>query len=377
MSENESAASESGSSNQDGSSDISDEGVPATSTEDAAQEIAQLRAENLLLHDEIDHFAEDASQKRSRRSRGILSVSLLVLGALLLPLATLTVWTRNQLLDTDRYVQTVAPLSEDPAVIDALTTRISTAIENELDIEALVRKQLPDNLQILAAPISAGTDGVVTTVTSKALKSKKFDSFWVTANKEAHAALVALLTGKQGKVVDTENGKIVISLGPLIAEVLKDVDKKFGLDLSAKIPAEKIDIKFTILDSPQLASLQSLVKLLNSLTWVLAVLAVGCFLGAIFVAPDRRKGVLRVGVGVVVSMALTLVALSLVRSAYLASLPKGVNIAAATAIFETLTRFVLQAFRTLFAIGVVLLLAAWIAGPSAAATWHRNLSNRI
>jgi len=377
VSENDSAASEASTTNTEGAPGSAPEQAATPTKDDVEHEIDRLRAENVRLHNQIDQVNADASKKKSRRSRGILSVSLVVLGALLLPLAALTVWTRNQVLDTDRYVETVAPLSSDPAVIDALTTRISTSIENEIDVEAVVKEKLPDNLKILAAPISAGADGVITTVTARALKSKQFDSFWLTANRSGHDALVALLTGKQGKVVDTENGKVVISLGPLVEQILKDVDKKFGLDLSSKIPAEKIDIKFTLIDSPQLASLQSLIKLLNSLTWVMVILALGCFIGAIFAAPERRKGVLRVGVGVVVSMTLTLVALSLARSAYLANLPKGVNIAAATTVFETLTRYVLQAFRTLFATGVVLLLAAWVAGPSSVATWIRNVWSRV
>ncbi|CAB4547791.1 unannotated protein [freshwater metagenome] len=360
-----------------GKDDAAAEQIETASSENAEQEVDRLRAENARLHNQIEQVSAASSKKKSLRSRGILSVSLVVLGALLLPLAALTVWSRNQILDTDRYLQTVAPLSDDPAVIDALTTRISTAIENELDVEAVVAEKLPDNLKILAAPIASGADSVIGTVTSKALNSKQFDKLWVDANRTGHDALVALLTGKKGKVIDTENGKVVISLKPIVEEVLAGIDKKFGLDLSSKIPVDKIDIKYTLIDSPQLASLQSLIKWLNTLTWVMVILALGCFIGAIFVSPVRRKGVLRVGVGVVISMTLTLVALSLARSAYIANLPKGANVAAATAVFETLTRFVIQALRVLFAIGVVMLVAAWVAGPSAAATWIRNLWNRL
>ena len=295
----------------------------------------------------------------------------------MLPLAALTVWTRNQVLNTDRYLETVAPLSNDPAVVDALTNRISTAIEDQLDVKAVVEEKLPENLKILAAPIASGADSLIGTVTSKALNSKQFDTIWITANKDGHDALVALLTGKKGKVLDAENGKVVLSLKPIVEEILAGIDKKFGLDLSSKIPADKIDIKFTLIDSPQLASLQSLIKWLNTLTWVMVLLALGCFIGAIFAAPKRRKGVLRVGIGVVVSMTITLLALSFARSGYIANLPKGVNIAAATSVFDTLTRFVLQAFRVLFALGAVMVIAAWIAGPSGVAVWIRSLWDRV
>lgn len=351
--------------------------VTASSNESAQQELDRLRAENARLHNQIDEVSAATSSKRTLRSRGILSISLVVLGALLLPLAALTVWTRNQVLDTDRYLQTVAPLSNDPAVVDALSNRISTALENQLDIKAVVEEKLPDNLKVLATPIASGADSLIGTVTSKALNSKQFDTIWLTANKDGHEALVALLTGKQGKVLDTENGKVVLSLKPIVEQILAGIDEKFGLDISSKVPADKIDIKFTLIDSPQLASLQSLIKWLNALTWVMVLLALGCFIGAIFAAPKRRKGVLRVGIGVVISMTITLLALSFARSAYIANLPHGVNTAAATSVFDTLTRFVVQAFRVLFAIGAVMLVAAWVAGPSGAATWIRSLWNRL
>lgn len=347
------------------------------SAETPDHELERLREENESLHHQIEQVETGAAKNKSVRSRAILSVSLVILGALLLPLAALTVWTRNQVLDTDRYLQTVAPLSNDPAVIDALTNRISTSIEGELDVQGLAKEKLPDELKFLAAPIASGANGLISTATSRALNSKQFDTLWVEANRNGHEALVALLTGKKGKVVDSENGKVVISLGPLIEEILKDIDKKFGIDLSSKIPADKIDIKYTLIDSPQLASLQGLIKLFNQLTWVIVILALGCFLGAILAAPVRRKGVLRVGLGIVISMTFTLVALSLARTAYIANLPRGANIAAATAVFETLTRYVLQALRVLFAIGVVMLFAAWVAGPSTAATWIRNVWNRL
>ncbi|CAB4995920.1 unannotated protein [freshwater metagenome] len=109
----------------------------------------------------------------------------------------------------------------------------------------------------------------------------------------------------------------------------------------------------------------------------MVLLALGCFIGAIFAAPKRRKGVLRVGIGVVVSMTITLLALSFARSGYIANLPKGVNTAAATSVFDTLTRFVLQAFRVLFALGAVMVIAAWIAGPSGVAVWIRSLWDRV
>jgi len=343
----------------------------------AAAEIERLRLENDRLRAEVDTASGERATVTARRRRGVLSIALVVLGALLLPIAVMTVWTRNQVLDTDRYLETIAPLGSDPAVVNALSTRISDAVTEAIDVKSLAQEALPENAQFLAAPIAAGAGTLVHEATTRLLRSDQFETLWVEANRTGHEGLVAVLTGRKGDVVNTENGKVVISLGPLVQEVLKRVDAQFGTDISSRIPAAKIDIKYTLIDSPQLAKLQNQVRWLDRFSYFTVVLALACFVGAVFASSERRKGVLRVGVGVAVSMLIALVAMSIARTQYLGHLPSQVHsTAAASAVFETLTRFLLQAFRVLFVLGAVILFAAWVAGPSRAATWVRTVWNR-
>ena len=57
-----------------------------------------------------------AEQNRLGGARGVLAVTLVVLGALLAPVGAVTVWARQVATDTDTYVNLVAPLAQDPAV---------------------------------------------------------------------------------------------------------------------------------------------------------------------------------------------------------------------------------------------------------------------
>ena len=59
-----------------------------------------------------------------RRGRTTASIALVVIASVLLPLAGATVWVRNLVLDSARYVDTVAPLSSNPAVREAVATRV-------------------------------------------------------------------------------------------------------------------------------------------------------------------------------------------------------------------------------------------------------------
>ena len=56
-----------------------------------------------------------AEQNRLGRARGVLAVTLVVLGALLAPVGAVTLWARQVATDTDTYVNLVAPLAQDPA----------------------------------------------------------------------------------------------------------------------------------------------------------------------------------------------------------------------------------------------------------------------
>lgn len=349
------------------------------SSDDTSGELERLRAENATLKAQLSTSPDTAAEleqvhaARSRRRRAITSIVFVVLGALLLPMAAATLWTRNQLLDTDRYVRTVEPLAEDPTVTSALTARITTAVSKELDIKSLAAEALPEQAAFLAAPIASGAESLIRQAAQRLVESEQFRRLWVDANRRGHDALVAVVTGKDGKVVSTKDGKVVVSLGPVVEEVLKAVDEQFGIDISSRVPTDRINVDFEIIDSRQLASAQAYVRLLDRVSWFAVLLSIGLLIAAVAVAPDRRRGVFRVGVGITVSMFLTLVAMAFARDMYLTNLPDVVQRAdAAAVIFDTLIRFFIQSLRVMLAIGVVLLVGAWLVGPSTLARRFRG-----
>lgn len=113
-------------------------------------------------------------------------VTLLVLGLLLAPLAVLTVWLRNTLLDTDHYVTTMAPLAASPAVQDAVTNAATSAIFAQVDVAQLAREGLPPRAQFLAEPLVGQVQSFTRGTIHKVVASDQFQNIWVQANREAH-----------------------------------------------------------------------------------------------------------------------------------------------------------------------------------------------
>ncbi len=78
-------------------------------------------------------------QERPRRAghwRAPLAITLIILGCVLAPIAVVGYWAANEVTNTDRYVQNMAPLISEPAIQNALTDKITTVITGQLDVGA-------------------------------------------------------------------------------------------------------------------------------------------------------------------------------------------------------------------------------------------------
>ena len=97
--------------------------------EEARAEVARLREENAALRSSGGLAPTDGSAgpRSFAWVRSTAVVVLMALGFVLVPTAGVAVWTRNTLLNTDRYVETVAPLSDSQAVIDDVADAFSSA----------------------------------------------------------------------------------------------------------------------------------------------------------------------------------------------------------------------------------------------------------
>ncbi len=348
-------------------------------------ELEALREENRRLAAQLEQFSDsDAAVRERVKGKRLrrLSIALAVIGALLLPPSVATVWLRNRVLDTDIYVETVEPLASDPAIERAVANRVAEEVSSAVDLESEIQGLLPEQAAPLAAFIANGAEGLIDDLALKAVESDQFKTIWEAANREGHAALVAILTGRDGDVLDFSDGEVTLDLGGLVNTVLGGVDDATGLDLASRVPDDAVDAQFVLFQSQELADAQSAVKLLDTLSWLLVVLTLACLAGAVLVAPDKRLGFRRIGIGISVSMLLTLIALALGRQAYLNALTGVVESgAAAEAAFDIITNFLRAALRAAFALGVVFFVAAWIVGPSRSAArvrgWGAALSVQV
>ncbi len=122
--------------------------------------------------------------------------------------------------------------------------------------------------------------------------------------------------------------------------------------------------RIEVLRSDELDTAQNVFQLLKTLAWVLPVLTLLAFAGAVWLAPDRRRALRRVGITVVVVGVLGLLAASLTGNYVVHALvaERDVRPAAGNA-WDILTDLMRSSFRWLVVVGV-LFVSRLVAGRS-------------
>jgi hypothetical protein len=351
-------------------------------------EVQQLRARVAELEAQLATTASPppAAPAEGRRSRwwAASSAVLIVLACLLAPLAVASVWASTQISDTDAYVETVAPLADDPAVQRAIADEVTTAIFANLEVEQLTTQALDALAQqddipprvaaalpALATPITDGVEGFTRTQVRNLLGTPQFANLWAEVNRVAHQQVVTLLEGNQGGVVSAQGDTVTLNLGPIIDEVrTRLVDR--GFTLASNIP--DIDRSFVLVQSESVADAQAVYRLLNTLGLWLPVAVLLTFVGGVLLAGDRRGATLKGALGITASMIVLGAALAVFRSVYVQETPADIlSAAAAGNVFDTLVRFLRTSLRAVAVLGLVVAIAAFLAGPSAAAVRIRSL----
>ena len=334
--------------------------APSTDVESLRQTVEELEAENEQLR-RANH--EPAKGPRWRR---ISSWVLVVLACLLAVVSVLVVFARNQLLNTDAYVSTVAPLASNPAIQTQVATRVSDELIARTNLHARVKNALPAKAGFLVTPITDEVQKATYSITLRLVQSQKFEQLWIAANRASHKQLVAVLTGTQEGAVSTKDGKISIDLGKVEVTVKKELTAK-GITVFNKVPAVK-GLDFVLFQSNDLVRIQKLVNFLNKLAVVLPIVTLLCFAGAVVLTKNRRRGLVRAGTGLALSMGLILVLIAVGRNQYVSSLQPPQSPQAATAVIDTVTANLRAAVRIILILAALLAIGALVAGNA----WIRS-----
>ena len=129
-------------------------GPQGQSPEELEAEVERLKAEREELEERVETL--EAKPVKRRRLRRIFTPILVALSIIVFTITVPAAWGARTVLNTDRYVATVAPLAEDPAVQESIATKVTDQVFLALNVEQTlsdVLASIGERATVLAAPL--------------------------------------------------------------------------------------------------------------------------------------------------------------------------------------------------------------------------------
>ena len=307
----------------------------------------------------VEPAASTTSAPNQSRGRATGVWIVLVLAGLLLLLSAFAVWIDRVALNTSEFTDTSSSLLDNDRIRSAVANRAVDELFANVDVQAEVEAQLPADYQGLSGAATAGLRQASYQIVNRALEQPVFQELFRVALEESHTTLVQVLEGG-GDRVSTDEGEVILDLRRIIIEATDRIG--IGDQVVDRIPADAGQI--VILRSDELDTAQNVFQLLKTLAWVLPLLTLAAFGLAVWLSGNRRRAIRGIGWVVVVVGLLGLVAARLTKNYVVDSLvERRDDRQAAGNAWDILTELMRGSFRLMVVVGLLFVLAAWLAGP--------------
>ncbi len=346
---------------------------------------------------------DDAPNKSKHRLRRVLTPIIVALAILVFTATVPAAWTRRTALNTDRFVELVGPLADDPAIQQSLADKVTQRIMSLIDVEAFVTDLFPERGAVLVAPLTNAIQGYVHGLVLRVFESDEFTRLWTETNRFVHTEMLAVLDGGS-ETVSTVGGKVALNLMPLVQAVLDQmaalVPDLIGRNITipdidvSMAPSEAVSLlesafgidlpdnfgTVVVYDADELAALQKAVRTFDRLVIVLVLLVLVLVALALWLSPRRRRTLLQLMTGFAVGLVVVRrIAIAASDQALESARPE--NQAAAHAFTDRVLGNLLVYTGWLLAVVLVVLVIAWLTGsypaPLAIRRWVSDLARSI
>ena len=349
------------------------------------QLVEQLRSENTGLRDELENVtaqvaapdaAATAPKPRKPRGRGwtVLATALILIGTLLAPVAVVANWAKLQLSDTQTFVDTFAPLAQDPAVQSYVTTQVVAAIDDKINIDQLTSNVFDSIAGLGLGPVATnalqafkgvaadGVRSVMTNAVSAFVQSDAFADVWRQALTTSHTQLMAAMQNDPNAALTINgNGEVGIALGPIIDQV-KQVLIDRGVTFAANIP--EIDKTIVIAQSDSVVQAQLAYNLAIAVGSWLPWIALLFLVAGVLVARRRSLALIWAAVALALAMILVASGVAVGRVIFIGGVsPKYIPSDVADDLYRRILTLVSSTATSIAVLAIVVAIVAWLAGP--------------
>ncbi len=303
------------------------------------------------------------------RTRLILINVLIWLTAVLGIVGIFAVWANRQLLNPHNWSRTSTQLLQKDSIRSATANYAVDQLYANVDIAGMLKSELPTQLQGLAGPVAGALRNAAVQGTELALSRPIVQNAWAAANRVADQTLVTIINGGKG-AAQINGGKVTLDL----TKVVDDIASRLGLpsNIGSKLPPSAA--KVVLFKSDQLRFIQDVGRALKDLALALTIAVPVLFALAVALAGGRRRRTLMtVGFAIVAGGVLTLLARRIVVNQVTSSLVSDASLRPAIRDAAAIGTGMLKEIAGAFVlVGLVLVVAAWFAGPARVMTAARR-----
>jgi hypothetical protein len=325
-----------------------------TTTPDLSpEEIAALQEENERLRRQV------SSEKRRPTARLVIAVIVALLAIVAVAAAVDAVWLETTLQEEEQFVSTLTPLPSNDDVATAMSIRVADGVIEASEFETRVTSALPEGLEFAAGPLTSSVRDFVAGAAKDVLQSDAVATAWTTTLRVTHTAASAVLSGNDAALV-AEGGQVAIDLDEIATVVVERVE-------AAGIELPEVEAEFgtiVIYEADQLAAAQEAAQAIDTLGWLVPLIAALLIAAAVAIAPDRRWMASFLGFGVAIGVLINLAALRIAQGAMLSGIEDQITRDAAEAAWDTLASGLRAGSWGVIILALIVGFVAWAMGPS-------------
>ncbi len=314
-------------------------------------------------------LAPDAAPAKISRRR-LIGVDVLIgVTTLLLVVGIFATWANRLLFSPDNWSKTSTQLLQDSNVRSTTANYLVDQLYANVNVTGLIKQGLPTQLQALAAPAAGALRNAAVQGAELALSQPRVQQLWAQANRAADQTFIDIVNGRKGTVAVNQG---VVSLD--LASILDNIASRLGLpsDIASKLPPSVATL--VIFKSDQLKYVQNGGKAIKSLALWLLIIVPLLYILALFLAKGhRRRTLMTIGFAGILAGVLVILARSILQGQVVNSLTSDASLQVTIRrVYDISTAILNDVASGVVFIGILLVAAAWFAGPArpAYATRH-------
>ena len=317
--------------------------------------------------EEVDITVDRATDTaESARPHSVAVHLMIVLAAVIMLVTAANVWVDRAALNTDNWVDASDQLLAEPTIREAISVYVVDQLYTNVDVSAQLGSLLPGDLSGLSGALASALRNPATDAVDRLLATDQAATIWSDANRITHQTIVNILEDDtRVEALSTSNGNVTLDVRQIVVQLAADL----GLPGAVvdRIPADAGQI--TIIQSSKLDNLQTAVTFVQWASWLLFFVVIGLYAGAIFLADGWRRVATRAaGLSILIVGLLILAGLRFGGGALLDSaVQKESNRPAAEAVWKIGSQLLRDIGWNITWIGLIIIVGAVIAGPTAIA----------